>query len=66
MNYPKQKYKELELDSIMPFGKHKGERIQSILDEEEDYITWLLENTSVKFSSEALIEFKLYGLPITL
>jgi len=34
----------LSLETIMPFGKHKGLTVASILDSEPSYITWLIEN----------------------
>jgi len=34
---------------VMPFGKHKGQTIEYILDVEPWYITWLQENTDLDF-----------------
>lgn len=48
--------KELK-DIIMPFGKHKGEKI---IDIDPDYLYWLLENNVVKGNIKKQIE-KIFG-----
>ena len=38
---------------ILYFGKkHYGKRVDDILEEDPDYIVWLIENTGVKFDNE--------------
>lgn len=44
---------ELLLESAMPFGKYKGKTVQSIIDDDHEYISWLVENTDVLFSNSA-------------
>lgn len=32
----------------MPFGKHKGKNLDRILDEDRDYLEWLIDNVKLK------------------
>ena len=41
MNYYDNLY--LDIDDSMEFGKYQGESIDIILDEDPDYIVWLIE-----------------------
>ena len=34
---------------VMPFGKHKGERVDALVDDDPGYLRWLLEE--VKFEN---------------
>jgi DNA polymerase-3 subunit epsilon len=45
-NYSK---KVITYDSIMPFGKHKGESFETIRETDLNYLQWCLENLSDKF-----------------
>jgi hypothetical protein len=47
------KYPLLDLISPIPFGKHKGTTIQSIINDEPDYILFLNEK-GIQFSKRAL------------
>lgn len=38
------KYSPLGLDSIMPFGSHKGKTIKEIADSTPSYLEWCLKN----------------------
>lgn len=41
-NGSSKKYKPLGLEDEMPFGKHKGKKIQWIVDNQLDYMVWLV------------------------
>lgn len=45
---------ELGLDSAMPFGKHKGEQIEDLIEDEPRYIEWLVSEDVVEFDEETL------------
>ena len=42
----------LTLADRLYFGKHEGEKVESVLAEEPVYLRWLMENTRVKFDDE--------------
>jgi len=42
----------LKLESMMPFGKHKGFQVEDLVEDEPGYVRWLSENTSVDFDDE--------------
>lgn len=45
----------LGLSDEMPFGKHKGKSVQEVLDEEPDYLRWMLREVQrVTFGAEVL------------
>ena len=47
-------YKPLRMDQNMPFGKHKGEPISDLVENETDYIKYLIDKTDIKFESDVL------------
>lgn len=47
-------YRELGFDDGMPFGKHKDVVIKDLLDDEPEYLEWLIANTDVQFNSDVL------------
>ena len=47
-------YRPIDMDDEMPFGKYKGETVSWIIDNDPDYLGWLLENTETEFSDDVL------------
>ena len=45
-------------DDAMPFGKYEGEPVWQVIQNDHEYITWLLENTDVEFDNDA---FEIYS-----
>ena len=42
------------LDDIFKFGKHEGEQLEDVIDDDRDYIEWLVMMNIVEFDNEAL------------
>jgi hypothetical protein len=42
------------LDDIFKFGKHKGDQLEDVLDDDPDYIAWCVENGVVDFDEVAM------------
>lgn len=42
----------LTLESILTFGKHKGEQVEDLIEDNPSYIRWLMENTDMIFDEE--------------
>ena len=42
-------YPPLEPDDRMPFGKHEGDPVWEVIQNDHEYITWLMEEASVDF-----------------
>ena len=40
----------LDYDSQLTFGRHFGYTVEEVLKDRPEYIAWLLDNTSIKFS----------------
>jgi uncharacterized protein (DUF3820 family) len=38
----------------MPFGKHKGKALGTVIEEDISYVTWMLEKTDVTLDEDAL------------
>lgn len=38
------------MDDVLPFGRHQGYRVEEIIKDRPDYISWLIVNTSLKFT----------------
>lgn len=56
MGIPFSKIKsKLELDDILPFGRHQGYSVREILKDRPIYISWLIQNTSLKFDKSVHI-----------
>ena len=49
-------YAPLKLTDPMPFGKHKGELVGTIIEEDDGkYIFWVINNTDVQFAKEVYV-----------
>lgn len=46
--------RELGLDDIFSFGKHKGDQVEDVIEDDPSYIEWLVEETIVEFDEETL------------
>ena len=44
----------MTLESIFTFGKHEGEQVEDLLDDDPGYLTWCAENEAVLFEEECL------------
>ena len=42
------------MDSVMPFGMHKGSTMRQIVEQFPDYIRWLNENTDALLTAEVM------------
>lgn len=42
----------MNLESILTFGKHKGEQIEDLIEDNPGYVRWLMENTDIVFDNE--------------
>jgi hypothetical protein len=51
-------YKVLGPEDIMPFGKHKGFKIRSIIMNDYSWVKWALENTSLMLDNDAYKMFQ--------
>lgn len=50
--------KPLSITDEMPFGKHKGVLVGTLIEEENSYIEWMLDNTDWTLDEEALEYFE--------
>lgn len=44
----------MNLESIFTFGKHKGEQVEDVIEDDPYYIRWLVENDIRQFDEETL------------
>lgn len=44
----------LGLDSILNFGQHKGQQLEDLIEDQPDYVRWLIENEIRDFDDEVL------------
>ena len=44
----------MTLEDLFTFGKHKGQQLEDIIEDDPDYIRWLCEETELHFDEEAL------------
>ena len=44
----------LRLDNHMPFGKHDGEQIEDLIDDQPGYMAWLVENEIIALDAEVI------------
>lgn len=44
----------MQLDSIFKFGKHIGQQLEDVIEDDPDYIEWCCENEVGDFDEEAL------------
>lgn len=42
------------LDDIFTFGKHSGDQLEDVIDDDPRYIAYLVENNIAQFDEEAL------------
>ena len=49
-----QKYNPLLLDDFMPFGKHEGEQIEDLIEDEPQYMAWVANNEVVELDKEVI------------
>jgi len=70
MSEDKPKYKSAEeypiltLESILSFGKYKGEQVEDLIEDDPSYIQWMVENEIRLFDEEVLekLNDKGYGV----
>lgn len=46
------------LEDEIPFGKHRGETLEFVIDADVGYVTWLLGNTQFEMSPAAEREYR--------
>lgn len=44
----------MKLDDIFLFGKHLGDQLEDVIEDDPKYIEWLCEDEIVNFDEEAL------------
>ena len=44
----------LGLDSVFIFGKHKGDQVEDVIEDDPGYIEWCCDNEVVIFDEETL------------
>jgi hypothetical protein len=50
----KKQYNEVDVDSVLPFGKYKGEIFSDVIKKDKNYLQWCLENvTGLKLTENA-------------
>ena len=54
----KKKYPPIELDDKMRFGKHKGETVATLIENNHGYIDWLVDNGVIELSNQAYEYFQ--------
>jgi len=42
------------LESIFTFGKHKNQQVADVIEDDPDYIRWVVENNVIEFDEETL------------
>lgn len=45
---------EFTLESRFNFGKHNGEQVEDVIEDDPSYVEWLCANEVVEFDEEAL------------
>ena len=48
------------LDDVMPFGRHQGYTVLEIIKDRPTYISWLIQNTNLKFYESVHDELSRY------
>ena len=46
--------KPLGMDSILNFGKHEGEQIEDLIEDDPEYLAWLIEDRQKEFDEEVM------------
>lgn len=47
-------FRPLTLEDLMPFGKHKGEQVEDLIDDDPSYLAWLYENDKCEFDADVI------------
>jgi hypothetical protein len=42
------------LETLFKFGKHKGNQVEDVINDDPEYIAWLVEEDIVEFDEETL------------
>lgn len=42
----------LTLEDNFPFGKHKGQQVEDVIEDDPGYIAWVVENDVMTFDDE--------------
>lgn len=42
------------LDEVFSFGKHAGRQVEDVLDDDREYIVWLIEEKNFDFDEEVM------------
>jgi len=42
------------LQGIFTFGKHKNEQVEDVIEDDPEYIRWVVENNVIEFDEETL------------
>lgn len=45
---------EYGLDDVFTFGKYRGNQVEDVVEDDPNYIEWLVSNDVVSFDDEAL------------
>lgn len=45
---------ELGLDSILKFGRHKGKQLEDVIEDDPDYIEWMVDHGVADFDEETM------------
>jgi len=44
----------LTLESVFPFGKHKDQQVEDVIEDDSNYIAWVCEEEIFDFDEETL------------
>lgn len=44
----------MSLEDLFKFGKHKGQQLEDVIEDDPEYIAWCCDNDIVQFDNEAL------------
>lgn len=50
------------LEDCFKFGKHVGDQLEDVIEDDPNYIEWLVTNTGVDFDEEALERISKKGI----
>ena len=45
---------EMEFNSIFAFGKHKGDMLEDVIEDDPKYMEWLVDNDVVSLASDVI------------
>jgi uncharacterized protein (DUF3820 family) len=46
----------LEYDDVLPFGKYKGKIVSEIIEQDPDYLRWVVDSSAWEFDEEVMQE----------